>query len=125
MARTRGKRSLVSHLGLSLLHLGVLAMKDNDADSLNKRGTDAYRHSQYLDALDYYQQALIITREAGDRAMEGTTLNYIGLVYRALGQYGQALENYQQALDIAREVGNRPGEGATLNNIGAVYQSRG
>ena len=60
----------------------------------------------------------MILREVGDRAGEGTTLNNIGEVYRALGDNRRALETYEQALAIWREVGNRAGEGGTLNNIG-------
>ncbi|MBC7863527.1 MAG: tetratricopeptide repeat protein, partial [Bacteroidia bacterium] len=69
---------------------------------------------------EQFQQTLVIHREVGYRAMEGTTLNNIGEVYRSLGQYPQALEQFQQALAIHREVGYRAGEGAIINNIGAV-----
>ena len=37
-------------------------------------------------ALDYYEQALPIRREVGDRAGEATTLNNIGAVYDGLGE---------------------------------------
>jgi CHAT domain-containing protein/Tfp pilus assembly protein PilF len=80
---------------------------------------------QYPQALEHYQQALVILREVGDRAGEGRTFNNIGGVYNKLGQYPQALEHYQQALVIRREVGDRVGEGTTLNNIGRVYDSLG
>ncbi|MCY7324028.1 MAG: tetratricopeptide repeat protein, partial [Phormidesmis sp. CAN_BIN36] len=73
---------------------------------------------QYPQALEQYQQALAITREIGDRAVEGSTLVNIGSVYRSQGQYPQALEQFQQALVITREIGDRAGEGATLNNMG-------
>ncbi len=75
---------------------------------------------QYDQALNQYRQALVIRREVGDRAGEGTTLNYIGGIHDSQGQYDQALNQYQQALVIAREVGDRTGEGTTLNNIGGV-----
>jgi len=80
---------------------------------------------QYEQALEYYNQALPISREVGDRSGEATTLNNIGLVYRSIGQPQQALEYYNQALPISREVGDRSGEATTLNNIGFVYHSIG
>ena len=43
-------------------------------------------------ALEYYQQALPILREVGDRAGEATTLNNIGAVYDGLGDRAAALE---------------------------------
>ena len=64
-------------------------------------------------ALDYYQQALPIRREVGDRAGEAATLNNIGLVYDGLGDRQRALDYYQQALPILREVGDRAGEAVT------------
>jgi tetratricopeptide (TPR) repeat protein len=71
--------------------------------------------------LEYYQQALAIIRQIGDRSGVGTTLNNIGLVYNYLGQYPKALDYYQQALAIARQIGDRSTEGKTLNNIGLIY----
>jgi CHAT domain-containing protein len=75
--------------------------------------------------VEFYQQALAIKKEVGDRSGEGTTLNNIGGGYKSLGQYPKALEFYQQALAIKKEVGDRAVEGTTLNNIGEVYNYLG
>ena len=72
---------------------------------------------QCAQALQNYQQALVIRREVGDRAGEGDTLNNIGSVYRNQRQYAQALSNYQQALVIAQEIGLRALEEIVLTNI--------
>src|SRR6266851_4032398 len=80
---------------------------------------------QKQEALRYYQQALAITREVGDRGGEGTILNNLGAVYDDLGQKQEALRYYEQALAITREVGDRAGEGGTLNNLGSVYNALG
>ncbi|HZA23231.1 MAG TPA: tetratricopeptide repeat protein [Dehalococcoidia bacterium] len=77
----------------------------------------SYNLGQYQSALNYYQQALVIHRGVGNRAMEGNTLHCIGWVHHARGRYDQALENYQRALVITREVGDREGEEAILANI--------
>ena len=76
---------------------------------------------QKPEALKYYQEALSIRREVGDRGGEGTTLNNLGGVYDALGQKSEALKYFQEALSIYREVGARGGEGVTLWNIGTFY----
>lgn len=76
-------------------------------------------------ALEFYQQALPIRREVGDRGGEGTTLNNIGLVWDALGEKRKALDYYERALPITREVGYRGGEGTTLSNIGKVWNDLG
>jgi tetratricopeptide (TPR) repeat protein len=102
-----------------------------DAFDLNERGLSSYDQERYLEALNYYQQALVIQRKVRDRTGEGITLNNIGGVYASLGQYDQALHSYQQALVIhqqalviQRKVRDRTGEGITLNNIGDVYSAR-
>jgi len=76
-------------------------------------------------ALRYYEDALSISKEVGDRGGEGATLNNLGLVYNALGNKPEALRYYGEALSIKREVGDRGGEGTTLNNLGAVYDGLG
>ncbi len=80
---------------------------------------------EYRQALQIYEQALAIEREAGDAAAESTSLNNMGDDYRALGQYSTAIQLEQQALVIKRQVGDRSGEGDTLNNLGTVYQADG
>ncbi len=75
--------------------------------------------------MEFYQQALAIHTETGDKAREGATLNNIGLVYDNLGQYPKALEFYQQALAILTKIGDKAEEGNTLNNIGLVYRKLG
>jgi tetratricopeptide (TPR) repeat protein len=53
--------------------------------------------------LKYYNQALPIWREVGDRAGVATTLNNIGEVYRSISQPQEALKYYNQALPICEK----------------------
>ncbi|WXT99576.1 MAG: hypothetical protein Ctma_0276 [Catillopecten margaritatus gill symbiont] len=50
-------------------------------------------------AIEYYQQALEISREIKDRQGEGNRLGNLGLAYARLGKVDKAIEYYQQALD--------------------------
>ncbi len=94
-------------------------------DELNAEGRNLYRKSEYLAALDKFQQGLSLAKKIGDKSGEGTILGNIGVVYQSLGQYPKALESYEQSLVISKAIGNKSGEGITLNNIGEVYQSLG
>ena len=76
-------------------------------------------------ALEYYEQALPLRRQVGDRAGEATTLNNMGGVYDALGDKAKALEYYEQALPLQRQVGDRWGESVTRFNIAMVYEDWG
>ncbi|MBQ0994934.1 tetratricopeptide repeat protein, partial [Micromonospora sp. H61] len=76
-------------------------------------------------ALVYYEQALPIRREIGDRAGEAVTLNNIGGVYAGLGDRQRALVYYEQALPIRREIGDRAGEAASRYNIATIHRAAG
>ena len=58
-------------------------------------------------AIEYYEQALKIAREIGDRRGEGTRLGNLGIAYSDLGEAKKAIDYYEQALKIAREIGDR------------------
>ncbi len=97
----------------------------NEALRLTKVGLGQLNTGQVREALQTFEQALIIVRAIGDRKSESILLNNIGEVYRNLGQYPQALKYYSQALVITREVGSKVMEGTTLNNIGEAYRNLG
>ena len=76
-------------------------------------------------AIENYEQALVISREIGDRRGEGTDLGNLGNAYQSLGDVRRAIENYEQALVISREIGDRRGEGTDLGNLGIAYTDLG
>ncbi|MEQ8542035.1 MAG: tetratricopeptide repeat protein [Coleofasciculus sp. D1-CHI-01] len=90
----------------------------------------------YQDALQAYEQALVIMRELGDspqgdsyaaRLGEGWSLNGLGMAYASLNTTDaeDVLKFYEQALVIMREVGNRAGEATVLFNIGRAQRFKG
>jgi len=84
-----------------------------------------YLSSQFDSALLYYEQALAIQQEIGNRQGEGATLNNISQIYQARGDYDTALRYLEQSLGIMQEIGDRQGEGTTLNNISQIYDAKG
>ena len=56
------------------------------------------------DGTTHHKQALVISREIGDRRGEGADLGNLGLVYADLGEVQKAIGYYEQALVIAREI---------------------
>ncbi|MEQ9358057.1 tetratricopeptide repeat protein [Coleofasciculus chthonoplastes] len=90
----------------------------------------------YQDALQAYEQALVIMRELGDspqgdnyaaRVGESWSLNGLGMAYASLNTTDaeDVLKFYEQALVIMREVGNRAGEATVLFNIGRDQRFQG
>ncbi|MDQ2856996.1 MAG: tetratricopeptide repeat protein, partial [Acidobacteriota bacterium] len=76
-------------------------------------------------ALEYYNQALPLRKEAGDKNGEASTLNNMAVVYSNIGETQKALEYLNQTLLINRAVGDKSSEATTLNNIGTVYSDLG
>jgi ATP-dependent transcriptional regulator len=54
-------------------------------------------------AIDYYEQALKIAREIGDRNNEGIWLGNLGNAYSALGDAKKAIDYYKQAFELNPE----------------------
>lgn len=76
-------------------------------------------------ALEYYEKALPLSRQVGDRSGEATTLNNIGRVYSALGEKKKALEYYEKALPLLRDIGDGWHMAILLANIGSVQADLG
>src|SRR5919202_5873487 len=96
-----------------------------DLTCLNGLGSAYYFLGNYRQAFGYFQQALVIELEIGNRYGEGKTLGNLGNIYHALGEYQQAIVYHQQHLAIAKEIGDRYGEGTALGNLGNVYYALG
>ncbi|WP_204153574.1 tetratricopeptide repeat protein [Leptolyngbya sp. CCY15150] len=99
--------------------------RQGEGNVLRRLGNIDFVLGQYDQSIDFYEQALEIAREMGDRSSEGSALSGLGNSHAALGQYQQAIDFYEQALEIAREIGSRDGEGSVLDSLGNVYQSLG
>ncbi|MDW5552019.1 tetratricopeptide repeat protein [Methanosarcina sp.] len=76
---------------------------------------------EYRKAIEYYEQALKISREIGDRRAEGTWIGNMGNAYSDMGEPRKAIEYYEQALKISRETRDRRGEGTWIGNLGNAY----
>jgi len=77
---------------------------------------------EYEQARAYYQQALDIKIEFGDRYNQASTYHQLGRVAQELREYEQARAYYQQALDIKIKFGDRYAQAGTYHNLGIVAQ---
>lgn len=84
-------------------------------------GADFERFTSPKKALLYYQKALPIFRDAGNRRGEATTLFTIGLAEARIGNHREALKWFEPALAINRAENDRLGEARTLNAIGGMW----
>ncbi len=101
------------------------ALRASEAERLFQKGIQQYQISQFITALQSYQQALSIYREIKDRKGEGQALGNLGVIYKSLGNYTKAIEYQEQSLAIAREIKDRRGEGKSRGNLGNAYYALG
>jgi tetratricopeptide (TPR) repeat protein len=92
---------------------------------LGNLGSAFFFLGQVERAIDYYQQALVISREIGPRYNEGVWLANLGNAYTSLGREERAIDYYQQALVIAQEMGDRRNAGRNFGSLGLAYTSLG
>jgi tetratricopeptide (TPR) repeat protein len=57
-------------------------------------------------ALEYYREALPITRAVGDRAGEAVTRYNMAMIHRAQGELGRAVAELEQVVELDRQVGH-------------------
>ena len=96
-----------------------------DAGNLSSLGRYYDGLGEARQAIEFYEQALAIDREIGNRQGESIDLGGLASCYADLGETRRAIELYEQALAIDREVGNRWGEATTLGNLGVRYAGLG
>ncbi len=119
------KPSLPITLNLEPLILpnSTTAAKEEQALRLYQEGVQLSKGGEYREALEIFQQSLVIAREVGNKEREWNNFNQIGLVYSSIGEYKLALDVFQQALSIPKQVFKNTG--AIHYNIGQVYSKLG
>ncbi|MCI5167675.1 MAG: tetratricopeptide repeat protein [Candidatus Electrothrix sp. GM3_4] len=79
----------------------------------------------YVAALQYFDQALGISRETKNKGLESKVLNNISQVYNVQGKRDLALEYLQQSLIITQQLGDCRGEAVILNNLAGIHEAKG
>ncbi|MFN6485624.1 tetratricopeptide repeat protein [Nostoc sp. DedQUE02] len=120
----QAKESYLRTLELSQKLQGVEAaqIKSSLASTYHQLGYVAQVLREYDQARDYYQQALEIKIEFGERYSCASTYHQLGNVAQDLREYHQARDYYQQALEIDIEFGERYSCASTYHQLGIVAQ---
>jgi tetratricopeptide (TPR) repeat protein len=102
-----------------------LSRKDAQVMAFGNLGLAYDNLGEYQRAIECHEQALVISREIGDRRGEGNALGNLGIAYDNLGDYHKSIEYMEQVLVLMREIGDRRGEGNALSNLGNDYDNLG
>jgi predicted ATPase/DNA-binding SARP family transcriptional activator/Tfp pilus assembly protein PilF len=83
------------------------------------------RLGDYAGARHRLDEALVIARQLGERALEGRWLGYLGALAFHVGDLDEARACYQQALAVVVELGDRRQTGVWVGNLGMVAAQLG
>jgi len=95
---------------------------EEKASILNNIGIINFKLGEMKEALNNFEEALLICRQINDPQTKSHTLTNIGFFYFDLGQHEKALTYYKEALTVQQTLGDWEGEACTLNNIGSLYE---
>ena len=84
-----------------------------------------YKMGELGKALDQFNQACLLFRQAGDLDGEAWSRNYLGIVHYALGAHENADQELTQANRLFVQLVNPFGAVAAANNIGLVFINTG
>lgn len=76
-------------------------------------------------ALQHLEQALVLTRDAGDTLEEAWSFNHLGRLYASMGEKERASAYYEEALARAQAQTQRVLQAAVLTNLGWIYSAWG
>ncbi len=96
--------------------------KTYEAGIYHNLGIVSQEIREYQQAQSYYQQALQIYIDFGDRYSQAGTLHQLGIVSQKTRDYPQAQSYYQQALQIYIDFGDRFSQARILHQLGIVSQ---
>jgi len=98
--------------------------KKGIAGTLSNIGLIYMDQKDYSQALDCYQQSLLINEEISDIKGIADTYNNLGEIYSHQAEYPMAMEYYQKSLNIYEDISDKKGLAGVLNNIGVAYSQQ-
>ena len=98
----------------------VVAQHQTRARVLDGAGVLAQQQGDTAQAEAFFDQALALFRELGDKRGIASELNSLGGMAQGRGEYSRAQALIEESLLLRREIGDKYGIAASLNNLGLV-----
>ena len=84
-------------------------------------GVEYFHVGDYKKALKYYQLALSIAKDTGDKRKQARAYGNLGIVYCELGDLKKAEEYFQQCLSIAKDAGDYLEQAHAYGHLGNIH----
>ena len=79
------------------------------------------RLNNFIDAKEFYDKAINLTVQTGDRKIEADTSGEFGKLLLELSEYNKAKDYIERALTIRKEIGDKHGEAKAYGNLGLTF----
>jgi len=99
-------------------------LKGLQIKAIVNNGVVNYLTGNFMEALDYYKEALEPALEHGNKPTLARIYNNIALIHMEQGLYKSALENYYKTLSIAEHLNDKELIAMATGNIGLLYQQQ-
>ncbi len=76
-------------------------------------------------ALEYYNQALLLSRKMKNSLVNAKALRKIGYIYRTQSDLNKAEKNFNESLAISKQIDDRQGIADTYRSLGEIYGIKG
>ena len=79
------------------------------------------RLNNFIDAKEFYDKAINLTVQTGDRKIEADTSGEFGKLLLELSEYNKAKDYIERALTIRKDIGDKHGEAKAYGNLGLTF----
>lgn len=93
-------------------------------EALNAFGVVYEQLGETTLAFDYYQEALVNRRAAGDLAGAATTMTNLAPMHVVIGEYQEAEQYLTESLDIYQQLNDQKGLSNTYNELGNLAEEQ-
>ncbi len=118
-------KSAMKYATEGLILARALKFKKGEADCLRRSGIALFLEGNYPQALDIFQQALVISEDINDSFGIGAGLGHIGSVYKEQGDPVKARSYYYRYLKITQTTQNKSEEANAWGRIGESFMDQG
>lgn len=89
--------------------------------ALNLLGIIARLQGMYPDAMNFHQEAYMLSLSSGDSLNYAKSANNIAVIYRRLQLFDKAIANYKKAIGYYENTQHKYVTGVIFQNLGSVY----
>lgn len=95
-----------------------ISHKREEAQALNNLGAYYWKIGSFIDSMNYFEKARLITKEFNFKTEFATASSNLGGLYADLGDYGKSLDYIQETIEVDKSLNDKANMAYDLTNLG-------